>query len=341
MKASFFVSVAGTDVTGNFSADTTEISVTDSSGQTADTAQITLGDKDGHLALPGIGDAIQIGLGWGAPVLIFEGFVDDVSSSGSRGGGRTLSVSAKSADTVKGKVKEPAEKHEDDTTFGDVAKKWGKAAGLGEVFVHGDLAGIQRKYWSMNNESFAAWGERQARALGATFKIIGPRGIFVPRSAGVSANGRPLVPVVARAGDNLLSWNIKPLLGRPQHKEFRTRHFDVRQGSWKDSKESASYQTYADAVATYRYSEPDPDQAGERSGSDEKESDRERGGGSVEIVGNPLAQAEAPCQIVGARPGVDGSYTIESVTHTHSRGGGFESSLTLKRPEEGAGTDTR
>lgn len=341
MKTAFYIAVGGADVTGNFSADATDITVTDSSGETADTASISLADDDGHIALPGIGDPIEIGLGSGQPVLVFEGFVDDVSSAGSRGGGRTLSISAKSADTVKAKVKEAEEKHEDDTTFGEVAKKWGQAAGLGEVIVHGDLAGIHRKYWSMNNESFAAWGERQARAIGATFKIVGSRGIFVPRSAGVSATGRALVPIVAKRGDNLLSWNIKPLLGRPQHAEFRSRFFDVAAGEWKDERKGASYDTSAEAVGSFRYAEPDADQAGERAGSDEKESDRERGGGSVEILGNPMAQAEAPCQIVGARPGVDGSYTIESVTHRHSRGGGFVSSLSLKRPGEGAGSDTR
>lgn len=339
MRASYYIAVGGTDVTGNFTADATDISVTDSSGETADTASISLADDNGHIRLPGIGDPIEIGLGWGAPTFVFEGFVDDVSSSGSRGGGRTLTISAKSADTVKSKIKEPAEKHEDDTTFGAVAKKWGQAAGLGQVIVHGDLAGISRPYWSMNNESFAAWGERQARAMGATFKIVGSRGIFVPRSAGVSATGRPLVAIRAAFGDNLLSWNIKPALGRPQHTEFRSRWFDRRAAEWKDQRKGASYDTSADASLTFRFTEPDEGQSGTRSGSNEKESDRERGGGSVEIVGNPLAQAEAPCQIVGARPGVDGSYTIESVTHKLSRGGGYQSSLTLKRPE--AGADTR
>lgn len=340
-KSVYFISVGGVDITGAFNEKATDISVTDSSGETADTASITLADDNGQIAFPQIGAPISIGIGWGVPVLLFEGFVDDVSSKGDRGGGRSMTISAKSADTVKGKTKEQFEKHKDDATLGDVAKEWGQAAGLSEVFVHADLASIQRPYWSMNNESFPAWGERIAKSLGATFKILGGRAVMVPRSAGVSANGQPLVPITATWGGNLISWDIKPALGRPQHKKFRTRRYDRDEGEWKADEEEASYETESDATMTVRYPEPDEDGAKSRAKSAEKETDRERGGGSAEIDGNPAAQAEATCIIVGARPGVDGPYRIDSVTHKRSRGGGFTSSLTLKQPGEGTGKDER
>lgn len=340
-KASFFVSADGADVTGNFSLDTTDISITDSSGASADTATIKLDDRESHIVLPPLGTAITIGIGWGRPVILFDGFVDDVDWDLSRGGGRNLSISCKSADTLKGKLKEPQEKHEDETTLGAVAKKWGEAAGIGEVFVHPDLASIERQYWSMNNESFLAWGERMAKANGATFKVLGDRAVMVPRSAGVSASGQPLVPIIAQYGVNLISANIKPMLARPQAAKFRARHFDVKAGDWLAAEVESTYDTEAEAVLTARYSEADEGAGKARAGSNEKESDRERGGGSISIDGEPNAQAEAPCILIGARPGVDGEYRIDSVTHSYNRGGGFVSALSVKQPGGDAGKDDR
>lgn len=342
MKASFFVSIGGTDVTGNFSPYVTDISVTDSSGEAADTASISLDDTGGQIALPEIGDPIAIGLGFDGPVVIFEGFVDDVTSTFGRGPGTMLGISAKSADTVKGKTKEPVEKHKDDATLGETFEAWAKDAGISEVKVHSSLASIKRDYWSMNNESFAAWGQRIAQAHGATFKILGGRAVLVPRSAGISANGQPLATIIARKGEdgNLHSGTIKPKLGRPQHAKFRSRWFDIPSGEWKSEEQEASYDTQAEAILTTRYPETESG-AGDKAGSAEKETDRERGTGSIEITGDPNAQAEAICIIQGVRPGVDGAYRIDSATHKYSRGGGYNTSLTLKQPKDGAGTDSR
>lgn len=337
MFSNFFVGIGGLDVTGNFRSDATDITITDSSGQTAGTASITLADDDGALELPNIGDPIELGIGFGRPTSLFDGFVDDVDCSGSRGSGRMMTISAKTADTLKSKLKEQAEKHKDDTTFGSVAREWGQAAGIGSIYVHGDLAGIKREYWSMNNENFMAWGQRMARDLGATFKIMGSRAVFVPRSAGVSADGQPLTPISAVFGQNMISYQLKPALGRPQHGEFRSRWYDIKNHKWQETKQGASYQTQASAVMTSRYPVATEAEGKERDGALDKETDRERGGGSVELDGTPEAEPEAICTVQGSRPGCDGPYTIDSVTHKRSRGGGFTTSLSLKRPGEGTG----
>ena len=47
----------------------------------------------------------------------------------------------------------------------------------------------------MSNESFMAWGDRIRRELGATFKIFGSVGVFVSRTGGMSASGKPLTPI--------------------------------------------------------------------------------------------------------------------------------------------------
>lgn len=339
-RSSYYIEVGGRDVTSAFTESATDISVTDSSGETADSASISVDDTDGQIFLPPEGDEIKIGLGWEEPVIVFEGTIEKVTSAGSRGSGRSLNISAKSADT-NGKAKAQNQKHQDDATLGEVVGKWAGEAGIPEAFVHPDLAQIRRAYWSMNGESFMAWGARMAKAYGATFKIMGGRVVMVPRSAGVSVTGEALTTIVAEFGRNLISWSIDTARGRPQQSRFRSRHFDRQEAEWKSEEEEAGYETGTESEDMARFSEPGADEARSRAGSRAKESDRDRGGGSIEIDGEPAAQAEATVVLVGARAGVDGRFLIETVNHKRSRSGGFTTSLTVKKPGEGVGQDKR
>jgi hypothetical protein len=59
------------------------------------------------------------------------------------------------------------------------------------------------------------------------------------------------------------------------------------------------------------------------------------------IEGNTAAIPDGLCIVSGTRPGVDGAYRIEAVTHTLSRAGGFVTALDHRQPRSGAGTDPR
>ncbi len=67
----------------------------------------------------------------------------------------------------------------------------------------------------------------------------------------------------------------------------------------------------------------------------------EAGEGSVELDIAPDAQAEAQFSLTGARPGVDGTYRIVTVTHKANRTVGATTRLELKQPGGGAGKDNR
>jgi len=54
-----------------------------------------------------------------------------------------------------------------------------------------------------------------------------------------------------------------------------------------------------------------------------------------------VAVVEGWCSISGVRPGIDGTYLIETVKHSASRSGGATTSLDLKQPGGGAGKDSR
>ena len=93
---------------------------------------------------------------------------------------------------------------------------------------------------------------------------------------------------------------------------------------------------YADRFA--RAGEVETAQQGE---GDAATTARDAGEGTVVIEGNTAAVPEGLCTVSGTRPGVDGSYRIEAVTHTLTRAGGFVTTLELKQPQDGAGMDFR
>lgn len=342
-KAIYSVSIDGKDVSSGFVAVLTKITIKDAAGQNSDTASIELDDRGGQISLPRVGAKITIGLGWegGKPVVVFEGVVDGVTSTGGRGQGRMLTVSAKSADPRK-KLKSKTQKHKDKAKLGDVAKEWGKDAGLTDVKVHADIEKIERQYWSMDGESFLQWGRRVAREVGATFKVMGDRAVITPRSAGQTASGKPLPKITGRWGVNLISWSISPVTSRPAFRKFEKRYYDTTEAKWKtetfDAREVADG---IDATEATTFSEADKDGAKTSAEASEKEADRNKGDGSAKIDGDASAQAEAEFELIGTRPGVDGTYRIESLTHTYERSGGWTTDLDLKQPKGEAGKDKR
>jgi phage protein D len=268
---------------------------------------------------------------------VFEGFVAEVSSSGSKDSGRVLGISASSADQGS-KAKEPDIRSMDNSSFGDVFKAWGGKAGL-EAQAIGDLAKLQRDYWVMQNESFMSWGQRMARELGGTFQIIGKRAVIASRNEGISASGKPLTPIDAVWGDNLISWDMTPIMSRPKYKDAEVSFFDRAKGERVSVKVETGNDDVDAALRTV-ISAANEGAAKDKAGSSAKESNRQKGGGSVVIVGDPAAQPEAKCTISGARPGVDGTYTIDGVSGVVTKES-YTVTLELKLPDGGAGKDTR
>lgn len=333
------ITIDGQDVSSGILPRLTKLTVVDKAGSSSDTCQIDLDDTGGALLLPRTGASLEVMLGSVAGVsLVFTGTVDEVQSQGSASG-RSLSVSAKGFDS-QGMAKEPQRKHWDDKTLGEVMPEAGRAAGIENVQVAGALASLARKYWAMQNESFLHFGERIAREVGGTFKIAGKRAILADRGGGTTASGAALPPVAAAWGVNLISWDISPILGRPRFKAARVRHFDTKAGKYVyETEEIEDPEAKADLVD--RFDAPDKDQAKARAGAHKKNAERERGGGTIVIDGSTIPQPEGTVTLAGARPGVDGTYRIESVTHDFSEGSGWITRLEVNQPQGEAGKDDR
>jgi hypothetical protein len=176
-------------------------------------------------------------------------------------------------------------------------------------------------------------GERLAREVGGNFRIVGNTANLSKR------NGTYQAFVLARWGDNLQSWDIAPQLGRPQFSTVRARWYDMIAARWNLAERATGLDVRA--LHAFRFAKPDAVETSQQTDSDAATAARDAGEGTVTIEGDPAAIPDGLCIIAGTRPGVDGAYRIEAVTHTLTRAGGYVTTLELKQPQQGAGSDDR
>lgn len=317
------VNVNGQDISSGLRSYLIDIEVSDKAGSSSDTCSISIDNSGGAIAMPEEGSFVIVGL---AGAIVFEGTVDSVRSTGSRGGGRLLKVSAKGFDS-RGKVKEGQSHHKDDSTLGDFLNEAAGKAGF-SITVDPELASKQRPYWAADNESFLGLGERLAREFYATFKIRGTQAVFIKRGNDMLGSVSGLV------GVNVISWDIAPFTGRHSFTKAKLSWFDRPSASFKEKEVSFdSSRPLPDSAHVVRSHAADESQAGDIGEGRKGEAEREGGEGSVELDLMPEAQAEGLFSLSGAGPGVDGTYRIETVKHKASRDGGATTSLDLKQPK--------
>lgn len=343
--AAYQITVNGTDVSSAFSPCLISLEIGDGDGGKTDTCSITLDDAEGMIALPQPGATIEAMLWWRDPppgasagAVQFTGVTDEPRSHGSRHAGRILTITAHSAD-LKGKGKQKRTKHYDQTTFAAVAQDLGQTAGY-TVTVDAALAAIQRDYWVCAHESFLAWGRRMAADLGATFKASWPKAAFVSRNSGASTSGAALTTVAATVGVNVISWDMTPKLSRGLYQNAKARVYDHTKAQWSSVSKSIGA-AGAEADHNDEFKHADAARATNRAGSNAADCQRQQGSGHVEIDGDAAAQAQAHMTLTGARPGVDGTYTIKSARHRYARHSGWTTAIEVEQPAGSAGTDSR
>lgn len=329
------VFINGQDLTSAWAPVLIDIEVNDQDGTASDSCSLTIDDSGGQVRLPGKGDRLTVYLEGGK---VFEGFIDQPQSTGSRGGGLLLKIKAKGFDSA-GKAKELQSLHMDDATLADFLGKVAKNAGL-TLLIDPAFGAITRSYWSAEGQSILALGDRFARKLGGTFKIRGDTAVLAKRGQGLTPNGAVLPAVAGIVGRNVISWTIAPRNPRRAFRSGSTKWFDRQTATFDAATlDFGSVEAVADTFT--RATVADADEAEESNDASRRETAREDGGGSVELDLAIDAVAEGAFVLSGAKAGVDGTYRIVSVKHKASRSGGATTSLELKQPEGGAGHDTR
>ncbi len=329
--------IDGRDASGAMRPYLMEIEVADRDGTASDTCRLTFDDSSGQALLPKDGATVRVAMNG---VLVFEGVVDSTPWTLTRGGGRLLEISAKGRD-ARGKAKEGQRWHLDDATLGEALEKGAKAAGLSRIVVDPGLGAIRRGYWSPDGASFLGWATKLGRELGATFKMRGGVAVFAARGQGLSASGAAMPVVHATIPGKVISVRLDPVKGRPRFKQARIRAFDRKAAAFVVSDVAFEAGEGETASEERRFDAADADEAKAIGQGRKAEAEREGGNGSIEMDLEPSAQAEGTLILSGARPGIDGTYRIVSVTHRASRSGGATTSLEVKQPQGEAGKDRR
>lgn len=324
-KVDWSVNIGGRDLTSAWAPVLIDISVTDKAGEASDSCSLTIDDTDGRVTMPQKRQPLVVRLDGGE---VFRGFVEKASSSGSRGGGRVIKVAGKGFDTG-AKGKEPQLFHLDDADLGSFLGKAAENAGY-SIKVDDALAAIQKDYWAADADSFIALGQQLARKYGATFKIRGDRAVFAKRGQ------QALGAVRAVYGENLIDWDITPRDPRRKFTGGKARWFDRGSASFKE-KDLGFDGEDVEALNLVRSIAADEEDADAVLGGRKSDNDREGGSGSVTLDLAIGAVVEGRCTVVGAKPDIDGSYTIDTVKHSANRGGGATTSLDLKQPGAGGG----
>lgn len=328
-STSWKVTVDGKDCSDKMNPYLISIEVQAKDGKTGDTSNLTFDDSNAQIEMPPKGALVQITL---RGLQVFEGYTDELRSSGARGAGRIITVTSKSFNSA-GKVKQPQDFHIDDKTLGDFLKKAAENAGL-TITVDPAFADIKRDYWGADNESLLHLGNRLAQEYGATFKIQGTKAVFAQRGTGKTPSGAtlPIIEGIVSDGTdgNLLAWDIAPYIGRPRHSKARGKHYDRPSATWK--KVDVPIGEEPDSMTTPAHAHHDEDSATHSARGAKSHALRQAGDGSAKILLNPKAQVEGTFVIRGARPGIDGAYRIVGVTHTLNRSEGSLTTLELKQP---------
>jgi phage protein D len=322
------VIVDGKDVTDRLDPYLVSVLVKDTSTWEA---HVELDDRDARLDIPPFMAPLQIYLGWTSEnsYQVFNGWIADIEHGfGRKLGGRRMFIHGYGV-SQGGAVKTPFQDHIGDGAppgqtqgtpipFIQAAQQFAGNAGL-SVSVGPTFSSTMRDYWSMNNESAMQWFQRFADDFGAFTRIEGTNVVF---NAAQDFN-KPNVKAVW--GNNLISWRIRPFAARSMWSGASSQYYDHMQGQWTEIANSfglkAPFGGWVNAIHSLPVPAPNADVAGQITAGAKEKSNAYSGEGRIIINGEPTAAWNGTVTIIGARPGVDGTYRIFGADHSWSRQG--------------------
>jgi len=326
MIPQFKIVADGSDATLIIADRLLSLSITDEAGFSSDTCSITIDDREGAVAFPRTGAALEVALGYVETGLTRLGryVVDEISLSGPPA---TMKISGKAADltAARSSLKEPAIRSWDGATIGEIARSVAAASGL-EAVIAPAIGGVPVAHADQTAESDLHFLTRLVSQYGGTVKPADGKLVIVERAGGRSAGGRILPTVRLTAGD-IATWSATIAL-RGKYTAVKARYHDHA------AAREETVMIGDDDGAAFTLGETFPDEASARAAAQARRGDQERGSGTLELTtafGRPELMAEGVLEVGGLRAGVDGTWSIRSVTHDYGPGG-FTTRVSAETP---------
>jgi phage protein D len=174
----------------------------------------------------------------------------------------------------------------------------------------------------MSNESPMHFVERFSQEFGGIWQVKGDSIILT--KPGEDASGQRTDTIIAEWGKNLIGWKVHPWRARPGWSSSDQHYFDTRAGQWmKLIKDFGKSMPWSQSTAKYSFPAPAPNKSVAEQHNDGADltGTYVPGAGRIVINGEPSADWNKHVQIIGARPGVDGTYFIWCAEHSYSRQG--------------------
>lgn len=305
MTPKFKIIADSQDVTAKISDRLKRLTVTDEAGQTSDTVEIELDNRDGAIAIPRTGAELEVFLGYEETGLVRMGLftAGDITVSGPPD---TLTIQGHAAN-MRISLKAPHTKSWDEKTISDIVATIASDHGLTPV-VASALGGIALQHIDQTEESDLHFLTRLAAENDAVAKPVESKLLFVPRGEAKSASGKKL-PSIALKRTDLSHWSMTAA-SRGKYKSVKAYWHSL------DDAERMPV-TVGNGTPCFCLSGSSATADEARAKGQAKYNQLQRGTATLSLAtsGNPTIAAECALKVSGV-PGLEGDWVVQRVEHS-------------------------
>lgn len=339
----FVIEKGGQNITNNFQDRAISIEVQLCAGEgMQDTCTIAIDDRDWLVAMPHVGDALQVYMGYEEVGLAFLGTfeVDEVTFSFLP---KAISIHG-NAIGFRGPIKSKAIKNYENKTLGEIINSIAGDLSMSAT-VDPDLASQKVPYLNATSSPMHVLMNFE-KLYGGILKIEDGKISFGKRDGNENAGGTEM-PVVQLGPSHIANCQVRHI-NRGEYTETKAKWRDPDTNEIKtESAQSgvsdkivlddngAEAKTPSTIFGLFR------DQATAKAAARAQQNalDRTLGEGLFQLVmGDPWLRDQQKIIIAGFRDGIDGSYIVDIASHSFTKDGGLRTSLSTRAPSGGSET---
>ena len=310
-QADFKVIANSEDITAKIRDRLLRLAVHDASGLQSDTVSLTLDNRDGAIAFPATGAALEVWLGYKNTALEYKGLyeVDELEDSLDTD---ELTIHGKAA-RMKGSLKAPKDASYDDISLGDLVGKIADTHGY-EAAISDTLAAVMFPHIDQKGESDLNLLSRLAREHNAIAKPVNDKLVILEKSQAKSVSGKDLPTITLSDRSNST--------GRVSIHE-RTDYQAVTAYWFDEANQQRVPVTAGSGEPVYVMRDNFTDEDKATAAAAGKLEDLRRGKASLSLTRplTPTIMPEGVLTLANHKPSVNGDWTVEEVDHVIESGG--------------------